>query len=137
MDYEIGEEFKLAGENDKKITLSADMTNDIIIVFRFKSWFDFSSKETNSDKVDFSQITGDSINLSEDGDEVTKKIREVIKENIKNSAEYGKDDNSDGILEENEDTNKDEEDEEDENAEDEEDIEDTEDTEDTEDEEEA
>lgn len=115
MTFELDEEFSLAQQksNSKGVEF-LEGENSLIIAFRIDKWFDFSSSETNSDGFDFSYINDDTIILNKDSEEASQKIREVIKENIKNTADFGKDQDGDGKLSKIEDDNEDNDDEEDE-----------------------
>lgn len=101
LSYEIGEEFSLAPTTGVKgMNLEAGVTQAMIIAFRLDSWFRFDNKETNETAIDFSNISTDSIVLDKDASgDTAQKIRETIKENIKQSADFGKDDDDDGKLE--------------------------------------
>lgn len=101
LSFDIDEEFELR-DSISGIDVTQGVTNPVIISFNLASWFTFSSKETNSDGFDFNDLTGSEIILTKDSEETAKKIREVIKENIKVSAEFGKDDDEDGRLDEDE-----------------------------------
>ncbi|MBT3272629.1 MAG: hypothetical protein HN368_05710 [Spirochaetales bacterium] len=118
--YDIDEEFELTGAagTSEGFTVDENITNSIIIAFRLKKWFDFSNTETNSDDIDFTDlglVSGDTITIDEDMDEATvlDEIRDVIKDNIKESADYGEDLDGDDELDSDEDDDPDEEDEED------------------------
>ena len=74
-------------------------------------WFLFNNPETNENELDFTQLTSSNNQIILDKDtenENNKKIRTIIKENIKLSADYGKDSDNDGNLESDEDDDPDE-----------------------------
>jgi len=84
--------------------------NPLIIAFRLNKWFNFSNIETNSNSLDFNDLTvttgtsGDEIRLDENVQaSLSRQVREVIKDNIKDSADYGKDSDNNGELESDED----------------------------------
>lgn len=108
--YDLTEEFELTGEDASAgFEVVKDVANPIVIAFQLASWFAFNDPETNSDSIDFSQVetevnsNGNTIiSLTKDSNDVGKELREVIRDNIKESADYGKDSDDDGELEENE-----------------------------------
>lgn len=87
MTFRLDEEFRIL--NDQGVDI-AEGTHDVNVAFDLARWLDFSSSETNSDQVDLLDLEDSAIVLSEDGEELAKKIHEVIKENIKNSARFAK-----------------------------------------------
>ena len=94
--HELDEEFEFSNKNspDQKITISEGL-NSILVAFALSRWFDFSNPKTSKD-VDFSSISGE-INLTPGSQsEAAKALREVIKENIKESADFAKDDDKNG-----------------------------------------
>lgn len=102
MSYEFGEEFKLRGSKGMDVTSAA--VNNMVIAFRLAHWFKFDNAETNPDAVDFSSLASADITISEDSDDAAKAIRDVIKENLKVSADFGKDEDGDGELSNEEDS---------------------------------
>jgi hypothetical protein len=114
MSYELSERFILAGNAGMDVTSGA---NAVVIAFRLASWFDFSNLETNSDEINFTDIVEGDITLDKDSEDAAKDIQEVIKENIKESADFGKDSDGDGELAEDEDSEDDDEEEEDDDSE--------------------
>lgn len=124
MSFELDEEFKLGGLGTGAggFNIEADTESSVMIAFRVAKWLNFSNQETNSDGFDFTDLTsttltggGTGIILNHDTSGNNSKIREVIKENIKKSADYGKDEDGDGKLaaaEDDDDDTLDEEDEE-------------------------
>ncbi len=128
MSFDFGEEFELStidsatgvadtslGFDVQEQTLAA-----IIIAFRLAKWFNFTDPETNSDGVDFNSLMTVedppgtfTILLDEDADGDNDAIRDVIKENIEESADYGEDKDGNGILESDEDDDPDEDDDDD------------------------
>lgn len=124
--FDFDEKFLLSGSDSTfaDTSLGFDIVegavNEIIIAFRQAKWFAFDDIETNRDMLDFNDLTlsqdstGQAIIIldkDEDGD--NKKIRRVIKDNIKESADYGKDKDKNGKLESDEDDDPDEDDEDD------------------------
>lgn len=101
MAYEISEEFKLSGANGMQIT--PDSVNNFLIAFKFTDWFKFNSEKGKDKNVDFSDLSASDFTFSKDSSEVAKNVREIIKENIKSSADFGEDQDGDGELEEDED----------------------------------
>ena len=111
--FAIDEEFVLGGTEG--FILDEAVINPIIVAYRLARWFHFNDLETNSDSIEFSAIVtaGDEIILNEDqtGDNAT--IWEVIKGNIKESADFGEDSDENGELDSDEDEDDDSEDDED------------------------
>lgn len=106
MSFDIDEEFQLTGTGGESegFIIDQDVVNPIIVAFRLNKWLDFSNVETNSDSLDFMALTdGTSIVLDESADGVLDTLRDVVKENIKESADYGEDEDNDGELESDED----------------------------------
>uniref|UniRef100_UPI00262D96F3 hypothetical protein n=1 Tax=Oceanispirochaeta sp. TaxID=2035350 RepID=UPI00262D96F3 len=106
--FALDEEFELmsSASDYSGFIIDEGVINSIIVAFRFDQWFAFNNSETNSDQlIDFTDIvpTGSEIilNDTQNGDNVT--IREIIKDNIKESADYGEDEDDDGVLESDED----------------------------------
>jgi len=110
---DLDDEFELLSDSSvyTGFVLDEGVINSIIIAFRMESWFAFNDSETNSSlTVDFSDIvtvdTGGGvfkIILDKDQTGNNAVIRTVVKENIKLSADYGEDEDDDGILESDED----------------------------------
>lgn len=101
--YTSEEEIQLKDENSINSFALTGFTN-LVIAFRMDSWFDFSNSETNPNlEVDFSSIAD--LDLAElSGLNAAKiKVMEVIQENLEESADFGVDEDNDGILEEDED----------------------------------
>ena len=126
--YDLNEKFELTGldsavgvaDSAVGMTISDLGVNPIIVAFRMVQWFNFSNPETNDKELDFSSlvVTEDAgglpqILLDEDAEDDNKEIRKVIKENIKESADYGKDKDGDGELGSDEDDDPDDEDDDD------------------------
>ncbi len=102
--YTTEEEIKLKDENSINTFALTGYTN-LVIAFRMDSWFDFSNIETNPLlEVDFSSILTD-LNLADPSglNDIKVKVMEVIQENLEASADFGIDDDDDGILGEDED----------------------------------
>jgi len=122
LSFDFGETFELtgAGDTSEGFEITADSINPIIIAFRLATWLDFSNPETNDKFYEFSQLVltkdasgTDVILLDEDAVDPNDEIRRVIKENIKESADYGKDLDGDGELDSDEDDDLDSEDDDD------------------------
>lgn len=122
--FELEDEWELTGTGGESLGFVIDRNtiNSIIIAFRLNTWFDFSNPETtlNVDLTDltsdagFDPVTGIVLDESEAAAAaVVESIREVIKENIEESADYGEDDDGDGELSSEEDDDPDSEDEDD------------------------
>lgn len=109
LSFDFDETFELSGADVvEAFTIDADYTYPIIIAFRMSKWFVFNDVETNPDSVDFSNLvlrTGEIVLDENASDESANnvKIREVIEENIEESADYGVDDDGSGELESDED----------------------------------
>lgn len=114
LSYDIDEEFELkgSGETATGFKVVAGAANSVVIAFRLVDWFGFNSSSTNEKQVDFTKVVaatqGDGsslIQLDKDSQGNNSEIRNVIKENIKRSADYGKDSDGSGKLESVEDAN--------------------------------
>jgi hypothetical protein len=108
MTYDLSEEFFISGA--KGTSIEENLINDLVIAFRFSEWFQFNNPKTNDKDVDLSDAGAGDIVIDKDSDEMIKHIRDVIKENIKKSADFGKDEDGDGELAEDEDSEEDAED---------------------------
>ncbi len=120
LSFEFDEEFSLKDfvPNPKGFTITKGK-NPIVIAFNMARWFDFSDEDINEEGVDFSGLSAGSIILSKDTEETEKKIYETIRDAIKKSARFGKDEDEDGKLEKTEDNDDDNDEEEEEEEEDE------------------
>lgn len=114
MSFDLEEEFELTGTNDTSEGLEIDSAtlNDVIVAFRLAKWFRFDNLETNGSSFDPSQfvVSGGEIDIDEDSTGANASLREVIKENILESADYGEDLDDDGELDIDEDDDPDSED---------------------------
>jgi hypothetical protein len=115
---DLDEEFELTGTGDTSLGFEVveGQYIPLIIAFRMAQWFDFSNPETNeAGLLDFSDVIEASGSILLDGNQVgtNDSIRTIIKENIKESADYGEDEDEDGELGSDEDDDPDDEDEED------------------------
>ena len=116
LSFDFDEEFELSALGNTAVGLFVEdgQLNPIIIAFRMAQWFVFDNLETNSDGlIDFGDLVTDAgpvIVLDETtvGDNAT--IREIIKNNIEESADYGEDEDGSGELESDEDDDPDGED---------------------------
>ena len=121
MTFEFDETFELTGAGDTSVGFEVvpGSPNPILIAFRMATWLDFTNPDTNEKSMDFSKLVAVDdgagnleIRLDEKSDiQDNKDIRETIKENVKESADYGKDKDGDGELESDEDDDPDTEDE--------------------------
>ncbi len=91
LSFKLDEEFKIENDGDG-IILEEGIESAIEVSFDLEKWFDLSNSETNSDGYDFSDINSTSIVLEKDGEDTEKELLEVIKDNIKESAEFDKED---------------------------------------------
>lgn len=93
--FDIDTEFELTTADDTSVGFSIldTVVNDVMIAFRLGRWFD------GIDPAAFAVAPGD--------------YAEALKENIKDSADYGKDEDHDGVLESSEDDDPDIEDDDD------------------------
>lgn len=103
--FDLDEEFKLSSSRTttKDVTIEAGVDTSLIMAFQLSKWFNFSNLAKNEKKLDFSSITGATIDINASESETAKNLREVIKENIKASARFGKDSDGDGKLAKSED----------------------------------
>jgi len=119
LSFDFDEEFELSGIGDTAtgFLLEDGQLNPLIIAFRMTQWFAFDNLETNSDGlIDFGDLVTDAgpvivLDESSSGDNDT--IRDIIKDNIEESADYGEDEDGSGELESDEDDDSDEDDEDD------------------------
>ncbi len=97
--FELDDEFFLSG--DEALVISDVEPNPIIVAFRLNRWVAFDDSEINDKNVDFSQVavSGGEISLSDQSGATDQKIWEVIRKGIKESADFGKDDDDNGVLE--------------------------------------
>lgn len=100
MDFDVNERFSLgrAGSAFAGMNVVEGQPNSVIIAFGVGQWFNFSGKD-----ADFSDLAGASIVLTKEAKgNLAQDVRKDIKENIKGSAKFGKDDDHDGKLGEHE-----------------------------------
>lgn len=92
---DVSEEFSLFKEGSTAggAKIDAGSNLSILIAFRLNHWFDFSNQ-----RYDFSDLSGSIVTIDSRGDEISKRIQEILKEKIKNSADFGEDKDSDGKL---------------------------------------
>lgn len=97
---ELSEELSLAkaNGNNKGIAVVGGAEAPVIIAFRMEKWFNFSGQEH-----DFSDFAGGAISINDKASEAGKKLQDLIKENIKKSANFGEDKDKSGKLEKTED----------------------------------
>lgn len=112
MSFDFDETFQLTGPGgtSEGFVVDAGATNPLIIAFRMTKWFGFGNAETNESSVEFSQVVvgvdssgNPAITLDASATGANDTIRDVIKENIKESADYGEDSDGSGELESDED----------------------------------
>jgi len=102
MTYDLSEDFEISGSGFDLANLNSQ---SVVIAFRLAKWFDFSDADLNDKNRDFSDLAAGAIDLNKDSSATAaKELREVIKELIKNSADFGKDNDGDGRLESDEDS---------------------------------
>lgn len=109
--YDLDEEVRITADNAKGFVVG-EGRNDVIIAFRLARWFNFSLGAP----VDFSTATmnmSGEIVLDETADGNNSALRESIRDLIKDSADFGRDEDGSGKLESDEDDDDDLEDEED------------------------
>lgn len=96
---DLDEEFAITGDASfAGLTITSGETNSIILAFKLGDWFSFSS-DTFSDI----EVSDGEIVLDEESSGTNHDIQELIRDNIKSSAKFGKDSNDDGELNDNED----------------------------------
>lgn len=106
--FDLDEEFILSSANG--MSLDESMINEIIVAFRLNKWFHFHNSETNSSSIEFDSVVKESygesgfrIRLDDNSTDDNGLIWEVIKKNIKESADFGEDSDEDGELDSDED----------------------------------
>ncbi|WP_196157196.1 hypothetical protein [Reinekea sp. G2M2-21] len=100
-------EFSPAGVSSNGFNIDDEGINDILVAFRLNEWFRFDNAETNNGlSVDFSDAVSGTDPIVLDAN-TNSDVMDVIEDNIEDSAEYGEDDNDDGVLSDDEDDNDD------------------------------
>lgn len=101
MKVDVDEEFSLMKPSSSApgVQISGGIANQVIIAFRLKEWFNFTGLE-----YDFNDLSSGDAQLDKNGNEIEKQLMELVKDNIEDSADFGDDENGDGELSENEDT---------------------------------
>jgi hypothetical protein len=101
--YDLSEEFELSGAAASEgFAIAEGQENPILVAFRMAQWLDF----TGASK-DLSNLAGN-ITLDETASGDSSTVRELIRDNLKASADYGKDEDGDGHLGKDEDDDSDE-----------------------------
>jgi hypothetical protein len=113
--FALDEEFVLSSANG--LSIDEAVINEIIVAFRLNRWFHFHNSETNSSSIEFNSVVKESdgeggfrISLDDSSTSDNGIIWEVIKENIKESADFGEDEDESGELESDEDNESDDDD---------------------------
>lgn len=106
LEFDFDEEFELNASSGKSLDLTSADSRQVLVAFRLARWFSMTNTITNGAGLDFSMVTPQSgqILLNENSSGTESQLRQVIKENIKKSADFGIDTNQDGILDSSEDT---------------------------------
>lgn len=115
MSYDLSEEFRLSAPSTADgIDLSQALTNSVIIAFNMQEWFAFDQSTKNPDGLDFTSFSSmdngfgtQVLNLNKDSESDNHNLREVIKDLIKKSGHFGKDEDGNGELAEAEDASDD------------------------------
>jgi len=101
--YDLSEKFELSGATASEgFSVEVGVDNPIIVAFRMAKWFDFTGQSK-----DLSNLVGN-ISLDESASGDSSAVREAIRDNLKESADYGKDKDGDGRLGSDEDDDSDE-----------------------------
>lgn len=91
--YDLDEEFELSGSsNSVGFSLADGVDNSVLVAFRMAKWLDFTGQS-----ADLSSLSGD-ILLDSTSSGGASSIREIVRDNVKASADYGKDEDGDGQL---------------------------------------
>jgi hypothetical protein len=105
--YDLDETFELTGSGGSAEGFAVDASNavPIIVAFRLRKWFSFDDTSVNNNAKEFSSVVVQSsqINLNKDSGGINADLRQVVRDLIKKSADYGRDSDSDGVLEQSED----------------------------------
>lgn len=115
MTFDLDEKLDLGAPSGTNGMLVEDgQLKPIIIAFRLAKWFEFNNTETNSggviDLANLVVAAGPVITLDETGTGDSATIREIIKANTEESADFGKDNDGSGEFESDEDDDPDTED---------------------------
>lgn len=94
---DLDEEFRIGKSGGQGIPVVEGVTNSVLIAFNLSTWLNFSGAE-----ADLSDLPKGAIVLDKDAKDKADDVRDAIKELIKRSAEFGKDDDEDGELDEDE-----------------------------------
>jgi hypothetical protein len=106
LEFDFDEEFELNASTGKSLDLTSAESMQVLVAFRLGRWFSMTNTITNGAGLDFSVVTPQSgqILLNENSSGSESQLRQVIKENIKKSADFGVDTDQDGTLDSSEDT---------------------------------
>ncbi len=94
---DLDEEFRIGKSGGTGIPVIEGLTNPVVVAFNLSTWLNFTGAH-----ADLSDLPVGPIILDKNADEMADEVRDSIKELIKRSAEFGKDDDQDGELDEDE-----------------------------------
>jgi hypothetical protein len=102
---DMDEEFDLESEREGFEIGSSSVSENVMIAFRLNEWLKLNDTETNPESLSFSNVVPNSgsIELTKHSNQISQKFLEIVKKNLKESADFGKDSDDDGKLEDNED----------------------------------
>ncbi len=109
--FNLDEDFETtAGDLNEGIVIDEGIINSVLIAFRLAKWFRFDNSELNPEEVDFTTIYplsdgegGYRIVFNEQSIDDYAAISYFLRKNIKESADYGEDEDLSGYLESDED----------------------------------
>jgi hypothetical protein len=105
--YDLDETFELTAASDSSegFAIGENAAASIIVAFRFRKWFAFDNASINNNGYEFANVVVQSsaITLDKDSGGINAQLRQVVRDLIKTSADYGKDNDGDSVLDETED----------------------------------
>lgn len=101
LSFDLTESFHLAtlSSTETLVDIESETANSLIVAFQIGQWFDFFHSKEGKKSLDFSDLQNESLILNGQG-HLQNKLMKIIKENIKNSSQFGRDEDGDGRLSE-------------------------------------
>lgn len=93
------EKFVMEGGSEA-LVISATEPNPVLVAFRMAKWVMFDNGDVNDKNVDFAEVSPENsaIQLDNDSSGTNQKIWQVFRAAFRQSADFGKDTNEDGVL---------------------------------------